>query len=126
MILYLIYSLWYFGILCYIFPHVERALVLCSIFLLVKPALVLWYFLLYFSACGSHFGIVGFRVRFFHVWKALWYCGILCYIFPRVERTLVLCNLELYFSACGTRSSIVKFVLYIFACVVYVLYAYCL
>ena len=88
-------ALWYFvlyfyvcgtrsGILCYIFPHVERALVFCVIYFpRVERALIfcviffrvwnaLWYFVLYFSACGTR-------------------TGILCYIFPHVERALVYC-----------------------------------
>ena len=54
----LIYALWYCEILCYIFPCLERALVLCYIFPHVENALVLWNFLLYFSTCGTRFGIV--------------------------------------------------------------------
>ena len=51
-------ALWYCGISCYIFPRVERVL-------------VLWDLVLYFSACGTCFGIVGFSVIFFRVWNAL-------------------------------------------------------
>ena len=46
-------ALWCCVISCYIFLHVEHAL-------------VLWNFVLYFSACQ---------------WNVLWYCRISCYIF---------------------------------------------
>ena len=62
-------------------------------------ALVLCNFVLYFSGCGTRSGIVEFRVIFFCVRNALWYCGILCYIFLCVERALVSWNFVLYFSA---------------------------
>ena len=57
-----------YGILCYIFPCVERALVFCITFSLVWNAH--WYFVLYFSAYGTR-------------------SGILCYIFLHVEHTMV-------------------------------------
>ena len=83
------------GVLCYIFPHVERALVFCDIF----------------SACGTRSGIFFFScmeralvfcVIFFRVCNALWYfvlyfsmcvtfSGIVCCIFPRVKCALVFC-----------------------------------
>ena len=76
----------------------ERALVLCHIFLLVERALVLWNsvlyisacgtrssIVLYFSPCGTHSGIVEFCVIFFTVWNRIWYFGVLCYIFLSVE-----------------------------------------
>ena len=88
---------------CYNFPHVEFcAIFLCAlvfpvvfsacgisyfIFLRVERTLVLLNFVLYFSACGTRSGIVEFRVIFFCVWNALWYCGISCYIFMRASRT---------------------------------------
>ena len=96
-------------ILCYIFPHVECAL-------------VLWNFVLYFSTCGTRSDIVEFFVIFFCVWNALWYCvifycvfnmlsycGVLRYIFLRVERALVLWSFVLYVSMYGMRSGIVDF-----------------
>ena len=54
----LIYMLWYCGIFCYIFPRVERALVLWYIFPRLEHSLVLVNFVLYFSACGTFSGIV--------------------------------------------------------------------
>ena len=70
-------ELWYCGILCYIFLHVERTL-------------VLWNFVLHFSACVTWFGIVEFCVVFFCMWNALWYHGISCYIILCVQRVLLL------------------------------------
>ena len=157
-------ALCYCGILCYIFPRVERALVLWNfvlnfsvcgtrsgvvlcfsacgmLFGIVlylsacgKRSDIVLYFSacgkcsgvgLYFSTCGKRSGIVEFRVIFFCVWNALWYCGILCYnflhvqralvlwifcyIFLRVESALVLWNFVLYLSVCVTRSGIVEF-----------------
>ena len=118
----------------------------------MERALVLWNFSLYFSACGTHSGvvlyfsacgtrsgIVEFRVIFFRLWNALWYCGILCYIFLRmwnalwycgiscyiflhVECTLILWNFVLYFpyieSSGGDNStSIYTCVLYFLCCI---------
>ena len=74
--------LWYF---VYIFPRVEPTLVSCYIFPHVECALVLWNFVLYFSACGTCSGIVEYHVIFFRVWNVHWYCGILCDIFPPVS-----------------------------------------
>ena len=109
----------HFGILCYMFPRVECALVFCVIYFRMWN--VLWYFLLYFLhverslvffllflcvwnafwycvlyiiACGTR---SVFCAVFFHVWNTLWYCGFTCYIFPRVERSLVFC--VIYFLA---------------------------
>ena len=77
--------LWYCGILCYIFPHVEGAL-------------VLWNFVLYFTACAAY---VLYRVVkinqlniknicvFFSVCGTRY--GILCCIFLHVGRALVFC-----------------------------------
>ena len=61
-----------------------------------ERALVLWNFVLYFSACGTCSGIVyirvissacetccgivEFRVIFLFVWSALWQSSIFCYI----------------------------------------------
>ena len=83
-----------------IFLCVERALIFCVILFYVWNAL--WYFVLYFSTCGTR-------------------SGILSYIFPHVEHALVFCVIffrvwnplwysVLYFSACGTWSGF--FVLY--------------
>ena len=85
-------TLWYCEMLCYIFPHVERALKLCNIFPHVAIALVLWNFVLYISSCGTCFVIVDFFNIFF----------------PCVERALGLRNFVLYFSVCGMRSGIVE------------------
>ena len=122
-------SLWYFviyffvcgtrsGILCYIIPRVERAL-------------VLWNYVLYFSACGKRSGILCylfFAFLFILCWiiptlispksffssclklyliYALWYCRIMSYIFACGTHSS-LWNLMLYFSACGTHSGIVE------------------
>ena len=54
-------ALWCCGISCYIFPCVERALVLWNFVLYfprVERALVLWNFMLHFSACVMRSGIV--------------------------------------------------------------------
>ena len=85
------------GILCYIFPSVERALVFCVIFFCLWNAY--WYFVLYISACGTRTGIF---VLFFCVWNAHWHfvlyvsangtcSGTLYFIFPLVEHALVFC-----------------------------------
>ena len=91
------------GILCYISPRVEYALVFCVVL----------------SACEMLSGILSlifqrvefalvFCVNCFCMWNALWYCAMLCYIFLVLERSLVLWNFVLYFSAFGTRSGIVE------------------
>ena len=118
--------LWYCGISCYIFPHVERALVLWNFVLYfphVERSLVLWDFVLYFPVCGTSSGIVAFCVIFFRTWNALWYCWILCYIFLNMERALVLWGFVLYVSVYGMRSGIVEFCV-IFFCMWDVLW-YC-
>ena len=46
--------IWFCEILCYIFPHVERAL-------------VFWNLVLYFSAGGTRSGIVEFLIVFFRL-----------------------------------------------------------
>ena len=97
-------------ILCYMIPHVERTLVYCVICFHVWN--VLWYFVLYISACGMCSGIFCY---IFYMWNALWYfffyfyacgmrSGIVCYILLHVERALFF---VLYFSTCGIRSGIV-------------------
>ena len=109
------------GILCYIFLHMERALVFCVVFF--RMCNMPWYFVLCLSVCGTHSVILCyislrderalvFCVVFFCVRNALWYfvlyfstcgtrSGILRCIFLRVE---TLWYFLLYFSACGTRS----------------------
>ena len=77
------------------FLCVERALVFCVVFFHVWNAL--WYFVLYFSACGTCSCVLFciflrvehaliFCVKFFCVLNVLWY---FCYIFPCVERALI-------------------------------------
>ena len=93
------------GILCYIFPHVECALV----------------FFVIFSTCGTLSGIFSFifmRVECVLVLCVIYYCMwnalcFLCCIFPRVEYALVLWIYVLYFSTCGTLFGILC---YIFSC----------
>ena len=102
----LMYTLWYCGILCYIYSHFERALIFlkflwyceisCYIFPRVERALVLWDFLLYLFSCEMHSCIADFCVIFFCVWNARRYCGIFCYFFLRVERALLLWDFVLY------------------------------
>ena len=75
----------------------------------MERALVLWNFMLYFSACGTHSSIMEFRVIFFCIWNALYNCGISFYIFLSLEHALVLWNFVLYFSTCGMRSGIMEF-----------------
>ena len=61
-------ALWYCGGLCYIFPPVERAPVLWNSVLyipLLKRALFLKKFKLYFSACKNCSVFVGFCVIYF-------------------------------------------------------------
>ena len=92
------------GILCYIFLHVERALVFCVLCFCVWNAL--WYFVFYFSACGIHSGIFGI---YFCMWNALWYFLLFCFtfgtrsgivksrvIFTRVVRTLIFCVINFW------------------------------
>ena len=85
------------GILCYIFPFVERALVFCVIYFRVWD--VLWYSVLYFYACGMRTGIMCyiflcmerdlvFFIVFFRVWNAHWYFVL---YFSHVERALLFC-----------------------------------
>ena len=86
-----------FGILCYIFLHVDCALLFCVAFLRVWNAL--WYFVLNFIACGTRFGISCCISR--HVERALVFCAILFCVwnallyfalyFLCVERALVFC-----------------------------------
>ena len=72
------------GILCYIFPRVERALEFCVIFSVhgERSGIIV----LYFSACGT---CSGFIVLYF----------------PHVERALA--SFCCIFSACGTRSGVI-------------------
>ena len=60
--------LWYCRIMCYIF-HMWNALwccgIPCYIILRLEHTLVLCNFLLYYSACGTHSGIVEFSVIYF-------------------------------------------------------------
>ena len=71
------------SILCYIFPHVERALVLlCCIF---RTWDALWRYCVIFSVGGT--------------------CsGVIVLYFPHVEHALVFCVI---FSACGTLSGVI-------------------
>ena len=100
-------SIWYFVlyfctcwtrsvILCYIFLHVERALVfcvlfsacethsgiLCSIFLRVECILV--YFGIYFCIWNT----LWYLVLYFYVWNALWY--FVLYIFLHIFQFCIL------------------------------------
>ena len=89
------------GILCYIYPHVERAFVFCVIFFCVCNAL--WCFVLFIFLLFSLFRVV-FYVPCFHLF----------FIFRFFEtilglRALVLWIFVLYSSACVTRSGIVDF-----------------
>ena len=85
--------------------HVKRNMILCSIFLSVDCALILWNFVLYIfhvwnalCYCGNSCHIFlcmehalvlhNFVLYIFYVWNTLWYCGISCFI-SRVERVLV-------------------------------------
>ena len=85
------------GILCYIFPHVERALVLlCFMFRILNA---LWHYCVIISACGTRSGLIvlqfsacgtrsGIIVLYFtRVERAL---SLLCYVYPRMEHALAL------------------------------------
>ena len=119
------------GILCYIFLCVERALVFCVIFFCVWNTLC--YFVLYIFLLLSSFCVIFYLP-----------CFNLLFLFRLLETifdlcTLVLWNLVLYCSACRTRSVIVlyifntwnmfwccgTYVLYISACIVFLLYVCC-
>ena len=99
------------SILCYIFPHLEGALVLCVVFFLMCKAL--WYLVLYFSACGMcsdilccifphvEFALVFFVIYFsgFSLYFVLYYTylAFLLFLFFRLFETMFdLCNLVLW------------------------------
>ena len=83
------------GILCYIFPRVECALILlCYIFPRVERALALfcyifcawnalWRYCVIFSACGMRYGVI---VLYFSTCGTR--SGVIVLYFPHVERAL--------------------------------------
>ena len=73
-------TLWYYGILWFIFLH----------------------------ASETRSGNEEFRFLFC-LSNAFGYCGILCCTFFCAERLLVLCSFVFYVSVCGTRSGILDF-----------------
>ena len=103
--------------MCCILLPVDRALLFCVEFFHVWN--LLRYFLLYFSACRTRYGI--FCCIFLRMERALVVLlyisacetcsGILCCIFLHVERALVFCVVFFY-----VWSVLWYFVLYIFVC----------
>ena len=100
------------GILCYIYLRAERALVFC----VVVSSLALWYFLLYFSACGTR-PCFSLLFSFSFVWNYLLY--IQTYKRKKIQFSGFIIPVVSYFVA---FFCVVTFVLYFLWCNFCVIY----